>query len=155
MDWWTSGLIAVGTLVILVVRFTGARVPEQRVADADLDLVREWDRARWRRLKQRAYRADKRQDDYYRLAAYRKALADGASEPEARDRVRREFPLYYLNPDERDTGEYGGDDGNLPVILRERINRSARIIKPLMESEGARFRTMNALIRACLRKGAF
>ena len=155
MDWWISGVIAIGTIVILVVRFTGARVPDQRIADADLDLVREGDRAQWRRLKQRAYRADKRQDDFYRLAAYRKALAGGASEPEARARVRREFPFYYLNPADRDTEENSGDDGNLPVILRERVNRNARVIKPLMESEAERFRTMNALIRACIRKAAF
>jgi hypothetical protein len=155
MDWLTFGVLAIGTIVILVVRFTGARMPDQEVADADLALVRERDRAQWRRLKRRSYEADKRQDDFYRLAAYRKATAGGASEPEARARVRREFPFYYLNPADRDTGEYSGDDGNLPAILRERVNRNARVIKPLMESEGERFRTMNAFIRVCVRKGAF
>ena len=155
MDWLTFGVLVIGTIVILVVRFTGARMPDQEVADADLDLVRERDRERWRRMKRRSYEADKRQDDYYRLAAYRKATAGGASEPEARARVRREFPFYYLNPADRDTGEYSGDDGNLPVILRERVNRNARVIKPLMESEAERFRTMNALIRTCIRKAAF
>jgi acyl-coenzyme A synthetase/AMP-(fatty) acid ligase len=155
MDWWMFGALAIGTIVILVVKLTGARMADQQIADADLDLVREADRAWWRRLKQRAYQADKKQDDFYRTAAYRKALAGGAPEPEARARVRKEFPFYYLNPADRDTAEYHGDDGNLPVILRERVNRNARVIKPLMESEGERFRTMNALIRACVRKGAF
>ena len=82
-------------------------------------------------------------------------MAGGVSEPEARARVRREFPFYYLDPADREAGEYTGDDANLPVILRERINGNARVIKPLMESEGDRFRTMNALIRTCIRKGAF
>jgi hypothetical protein len=155
MEWLLFGFVALGTVIILVVKFTGPVVPEQRIAEADLELVREGDRARWRRLKLRAYRADKRQDDFFRLAAYRKAVAGGASEPEARARVRREFPFYYLDPAERDAGEYAGEDANLPVILRARINGNARVIKPLMESEGDRFRTMNALIRTCIRKGAF
>jgi len=155
MDWLMFGVLAVGTIVILVVRLTGARMPDPQVADADLDLVREWDRGQWRRLKRRSYQADKRQDDFFRTAAYRKAVAGGASEPDARARVRREFPFYYLNPADRDAEEYSGDDANLPVILRERINRNARVIKPLMESEGERFRTMNAFIRTCVRKGAF
>jgi hypothetical protein len=154
MYWLTLGVLAIGTIVILVVRFTGARMPDQQVAAADLDLVREGDRAQWRRLKRRSYQSDKRQDDFYRMAAYRKATAGGASEPDARARVRREFPFYYLDPADRDTAEYSGDDGNLPVILRERVNRNAPVIKPLMESEGERFRTMNALIRTCVRKGA-
>lgn len=155
MEWLLVGFVAVGAVVILVAKFTGPRVPEPRVAEADLDLVREGDRARWRRLRLRGYRADKRQDDFFRLAAYRKAVAGGASEPEARARVRREFPFYYLDPAERDAGEFTGDDANLPVVLRERVNGNARVIKPLMESEGERFRTMNALIRTCIRKGAF
>ena len=155
MDWWLFAVVAIGTVAILVAKFTGAPVPDQQIVEADLDLVREADRARWRRLKLRSYRADKKQDDFFRLAAYRKAVAGGASEAEARDRVRREFPFYYLNPADRDAGEYTGDDANLPFILRERINRNARVIKPLMEGEGDRFRTMNALIRTCIRKGAF
>jgi hypothetical protein len=155
MDWLMFGVLAIGTIVILVVWFTGARMPDQQVADADLDLVRERDRERWRRLRRRSYQSDKRQDDFYRMAAYRKATADGASEPDARARVRREFPFYYLNPADRDAGEFSGDDANLPAILRERVTCNARIIKPLMEGEGERFRTMNALIRACIRKGAF
>jgi hypothetical protein len=155
MEWLLFGFVALGTVIILVVKFAGPVVPEQRIAEADLELVREGDRARWRRLKLRAYRADKRQDDFFRLAAYRKAVADGASELEARARVRREFPFYYLDPAERDAGDYAGEDANLPVILRARINGNARVIKPLMESEGDRFRTMNALIRTCIRKGAF
>ena len=155
MEWLLFGFVALGTIIILVVKFTGPAVPEQRIAEADLDLVREGDRARWRRLKLRAYRADKRQDDFFRLAAYRKAVAGGATELEARTRVRREFPFYYLDPADRDSGEYAGDDGSLPVVLRERVDANASIIKPLMESEGDRFRTMNALIRTCIRKSAF
>jgi hypothetical protein len=154
MEWLLYGMVAVGTIIILAVKFTGATVPDQQLADADLDLVRDADRARWRRLKLRAYRADKTQDDFFRMAAYRKALAGGAAESEARARIRKEFPFYYLDPADRDTGDYAGDDANLPVILRERVNRNARVIKPLMESEGERFQTMNALIRTCIRKGA-
>lgn len=155
MEWLLYGMVAIGTIIILVVKFTGPAVPDQQLAEEDLDLVRDADRARWRRLKLRAYRADKKQDDFFRMAAYRKAMAGGASEPEARARVRREFPFYYLDPADRDAGDYTGDDGNLPAILRERINRNARVIKPLMESEGDRFHTMNALIRTCIRKSAF
>ena len=70
--------------------------------------------------------------------------------------MRREFPLSYLDPAERDTGEYAGDDANLPAILRERVNGNARAIKQLMAGEeGARFRTMNAFIRHGIRRGAF
>jgi hypothetical protein len=155
MDWLSFGVVAAGTLVIIVVRLAGPRVPEQRVADADLDLVREEDRARWRRLKLRAYRASRKQDDSRRLAAYRKAVAGGMSETDARARVRRDFPFYYLDPADRDIASCAGDDGNLPVILRERVNRNARILKPLLESEGSRFGSMNALIRSCIRKQVF
>jgi hypothetical protein len=155
MEWLLFGFVAVGTIVMLFVKFAGPSVPEQRIVEADRDLVREADRARWRRMKLRAYRADKKQDDFFRMAAYRKAVAGGATEAEARARVRREFPFYYFDPADRDAGEYTGDDANLPVILRERVNRSARVIKPLMEDEGDRFTTMNALIRTCIRKGAF
>ena len=155
MEWLLYGMVAIGAAIILVLKFTGSPMPEPRIAAADLELVREGDRARWRRLKRRDYQADKRQDDFFRLAAFRKAVAGGAAEAEARDRVRREFPFYYLDPADRDADAYAGDDGNLPVILRARINGNARVIKPLMESEGDRFRTMNALIRTCIRKGAF
>ena len=156
MEWLLYGMVAVGAIIILVMKFTGPPMPEPRVADADLDLVREGDRARWRRLKRRDYLADKRQDDFFRLAAFRKAVAGGAAEAEARVRVRREFPFYYLDPAERETGEYAGEDANLPVVLRERVNGNARAIKQLMaDEEGARFGTMNAFIRHGIRKSAF
>ena len=155
MEWLLYGMVAVGAIIILVMKFTGAPMPEPQVAAADLDLVREGDRARWRRLKRRDYRSDKRQDDFFRLAAFRKAVAGGAAEAEARERVRREFPFYYLDPAERDAGEYAGDDANLPAVLRARVNGNARAIKQLMaDEEGARFRTMNAFIRHAIRRGA-
>ncbi|HEY5999368.1 MAG TPA: hypothetical protein VI078_08750 [bacterium] len=153
MEWFLGFTVAAIVAILLYMRFVGPPVSAERVADADADLVRERDRESWRRQKLRNYRLDKRHDDFYRTAAFRKAVAGGASEAEARLKIRREFPFYYADPAERDTAEFAGEDGCLPVVLRARIDANARIIKPLMESEGERFRTMNALIRACIRKG--
>jgi hypothetical protein len=156
MEWVIGSIVAgvTGVAVFRAVRNSRPRVPPEQVAEEDQDLVRESDRAGWRRLRLSRYRADKRHDDFYRVAAYRREVARGASEADARARVRRDFPFYYLDPADRDAEGFAGEDGSLPVVLRERVTRNARTLKPLMESEGERFSTMNALIRVCLRKGA-
>jgi hypothetical protein len=152
---WVIGVLVACVALAWVVWSAGPRVPEERIADADLDLVREGDRARWRRQRLRKYRLWKRQDDFYRIAAYRKAVAGGLPEPEAKTRIRKDFPFYYLDPVSRDAEGYAGDDGALPIVLRERVEGNARVLKELMEEKDAGYRSMNALIRVCLRKGAF
>lgn len=149
---WPLALIGAG--VAAAVRFAGPRVPEERIADEDRALVRESDRAAWRRLRLRTYKSWKKNDDFYRIAAFRKLVAAGASEASARARVREDYPIYYLDPADRDTEGYDGDDGALPILLRHRVERNSRAIKELMADNRGRFRTMNALIRACLREGA-
>ncbi len=155
--WWVVGVLAAAGvlgLVVWVVQYGGSRVRPERVADEDLGLVREADRARWRRVRERAYRSWKRHDDFYRLAAFRKYVAAGMSEAEAKARILKDYPIYYLDPANRDTEGYAGDDGALPIVLRGRVERGARLLKELMEEQGASFRTMNALVRLCARKGA-
>ena len=152
---WLLGFMAACVVVGFVYWLVSPRVAEEQVAETDLDLVREQDRGAWRRLRLRAYKSWKRQDDFYRIAAFRKLVAGGISEPDAKVRVREEFPFYYLDPAARDTEGFTGDDGALPVVLRKRVERNSRVLKELAAEKDARFRTMNALIRACLRKGAF
>ena len=41
MEWLLFGFVALGTVIILFVKFTGPVVPEQRIDEADLELVRE------------------------------------------------------------------------------------------------------------------
>ena len=155
MDWgW--GVLAGGAAVALAVwslQYAGPRVEAERVADEDLDLVRDPDRARWRRVRERTYRSWKRHDDFYRLAAFRRHVTGGMSEDEAKARILRDYPIYYLDPATRDTPGYAGDDGALPIVLRERVERASRLLKELMEEKGDSFRTMNALVRECVRKG--
>jgi hypothetical protein len=64
------------------------------------------------------------------------------------------FPLYYVDPAFRDEDTYVGDDAGLPIVLRERVNKWAPVLKPVMAEEPGQFRTMNALVRAFIRKGA-
>ena len=152
---WLLGFMALCTAIGVVYWFISPRVPEERIADEDRDLVREQDRAAWRRVRLQTYRSWKKNDDFYRIAAFKKLVAGGTSEPDAKVRVREEYPFYYLDPGARDTEGYAGDDGALPIVLRARIERNSRVLKELTAEKDARFRTMNALIRACLRKGAF
>jgi hypothetical protein len=147
--------MAVCGAIGLVYWLLSPRVPEERVTEEDLDLIRERDRAAWRRLRLQSYKAWKRQDDFYRVAAFRKLVAGGMSEADARTRVREDYPFYYLDPATRDVEGFAGEDGGLPVLLRPRVERNSRVLKELAAEKDARFRTMNALIRACLRKGAF
>jgi hypothetical protein len=151
---WVLGVLALVVVAAWFAWIAGPRVGLERVADADAELVRADDRARWRRVRQRTYRLWKHHDDHYRVAAFRKAVGEGLPESEARARVRKEFPIYYLDPADRDAEGFAGDDGALPVVLRERVERGARALKQISAERDAEYRTMNALIRTCLRKEA-
>jgi len=131
------------------------RVPEERIADEDRDIVRDPDRAAWRRQRLQTYKLWKRNDDFYRIAAFRKLVAGGMSEADAKTRVREEYPFYYLDPATRETEGFTGDDAALPIVLRLRVEGNARVLKEITAEKDQRFATMNALIRACIRKGAF
>jgi len=152
---WLLGFMAACAAAGFVYWLTSPRVPAENIAEADRDLVREQDRTVWRRQRLQAYKSWKRQDDFYRIAAFRKLVAGGMSEPDAKARVREEFPFYYLDPATRDTEGFAGDDGALPIALRRRIERNSRVLKELAADKDVRFSTMNALIRTCLRKGVF
>jgi hypothetical protein len=152
---WLLGFMVVCTVAGFVYWLVTPRVAEEQVADEDRELVREQDRAAWRRVRVQAYKSWKRNDDFYRVATFRKLVAGGMSEEDAKVRVREEFPIYYLDPATRDAEGYAGDDGALPVVLRARVERNSRVLKELSAEKDARFRTMNALIRTCIRKGAF
>jgi hypothetical protein len=152
---WLLGFMAACVGIGVVYWLVTPRVPKEQIAEADSGLVREQDRATWRRVRLQAYQGWKRQDDFYRIAAFRKLVAGGMSEADARARVRKEYPFYYLDPATRDTDGFAGDNGALPIILRRRIERNSRILKELAAEPDVRFDTMNALIRTCLRKGAF
>jgi hypothetical protein len=157
MEWGWGVLVAFVVLgaALWALQYRGPRVQPERIADEDLDLVRDGERARWRRVRVRTYESWKRHDDFFRVAAFRKHVAGGMPESEAKQRIRKDFPIYYLDPADRDAEGYAGDDGALPVVLRQRVDRNARILKELMDEGGGDFRTMNALVRVCLRKGAF
>jgi len=152
---WLLGFMAVCTVVGFGYWLLSPRVAEERIADEDRDLVRDKDRLAWRRMRLQAYKAWKRNDDFYRIAAFRKLVAGGMNEPDAKVRVREEYPFYYLDPAMRDAEGFIGDDGALPIVLRKRVERNARVLKELTAEKDARFHTMNALIRTCLRKGVF
>jgi hypothetical protein len=145
--------MAAAVAVCLGMYRIGPRVPGDRVAPADADLVRDEDRASWRKVRQRAYNGWKRQDDFYRVAAYKKAVESGLSAAEAKAAVRRDFPFYYTDPATREDGGYVGDDAGLPIVLRERVNRRAHLLKPVMADLSAQYPTMNALVRQFIRKG--
>lgn len=74
---------------------------------------------------------------------------------DAKARLREEYPFYYLDPAARDIEGFTGDNGALSVVLRRRVERNARVLKELAAEKDARFRSMNALIRTCLRKGVY
>jgi hypothetical protein len=152
---WLLGFMAACVVIGFVYWLASPRVPEEQIAEADRDLVRDQDRAAWRRLRLQAYKSWKRNDDFYRIAAFRKLVAGGMSEADAKARVREEFPFYYLDPAARDTEDFTGDDCALPVVLRPRVERNSRVLKELAAEKDPRFRTMNALIRTCVRKGVF
>jgi hypothetical protein len=146
--------LAAAVLGVLVHQRTGPRVPEAQIAAEDLDLVRDADRAAWRRVRLSKYRRSKQQDDFYRIAAYKKALADGMSPAEAKAHIRKSYPIYYLDPATRDDEGYAGVDAALPVLLRERVEKGAPKLKALIAEHYAHLKSMNALIRELIRKGA-
>ena len=152
---WLLGFMVVCTAVGGIYWYRSPRVPEERIADEDRDLVQDRDRAAWRRQRLQTYQSWKKNDDFFRIAAFRKLVTDGLSEAEARARVREEYPFYYLDPATRDTEGFAGADAALPIVLRQRVERNARVLKELTVEKDARFATMNALIRSCIRKGAF
>jgi len=102
----------------------------------------------------RTYKGWKKQDDFYRVAAYKKAVESGISAADAKAYVKKEYPFYYVDPALRDEDTYVGDDAGLPIVLRERVSRWAPILKPIMVEKSGQFRTMNALVREFIRKGA-
>ena len=152
---WLLGFMATCTAVGCVYWLTRPRVPEERIADEDRDLVGEQERAAWRRQRLQTYKDWKKNDDFFRIAAFRKLVAGGMPDADAKTRVREEFPFYYLDPALRDIEGFSGDDGALPIVLRQRVERNARVLKELAADKDARVRTMNGLIRVCLRKGVF
>ena len=147
--------VAVASVVVgLKIYYAGPPVAPERIATEDIDLVGAEDREAWRRVSRRTYQGWKQQDDFYRVAAYKKAVESGMSPEDAKARVKRDFPFYYVDPATRDQDTYGGDDGGLPIVLRERVNAWAPLLKPVMVEKSGRFRTMNALVRECIRKDA-
>ena len=146
-------LSAAAVAVCLGLYFSGPMVSSEQIAGPDLDLVREEDRAAWRKVRLRTYKSWKRQDDFYRVAAYKKALASGMSAPDAKAAVKKDFPFYYTDPASRDEDNYAGDDAGLPIVLRERVNKRAHLLKPVMADMACQSRTMNALVREFIRKG--
>ena len=154
MMMWLVLLSAAVLAVCLGIYYFGPRVPPEQIAEPDLELVTEQDRAAWRKLRLSSYRRSKNQDDFYRVAAYKKAIESGMSAAEAKAHIKKEFPFYYVDPALRDEETYVGDDGGLPIVLRERVNKWAPILKPIMVEKSGQFRTMNALVREFIRKGA-
>lgn len=147
--------VAVASVVMgLKIYYSGPPVAPERIASEDLDLVEAKECEAWRRVSRKTYQAWKQQDDFYRVAAYKKAIESGMSAADAKARVKQDFPFYYVDPATRDEDTYGGDDGALPIVLRERVNKLAPLLKPVMVEKSGQFRTMNALVRECIRKGA-
>jgi hypothetical protein len=147
--------VAVASVVAgLKIYYSGPPVDAERIAPQDLDLVRGEECAAWRKVSRRTYQGWKQQDDFYRVAAYKKAIESGMSAADAKAYVKKDFPFYYVDPALRDEDTYVGDDGGLPIVLRERVNKWAPLLKPVMVEKSAQFRTMNALVREFIRKGA-
>ena len=151
--WLLAAMAAVGAGA-LKIHNSGARVPRERIAPQDADLVTDKDCAAWRKVRLRAYKGWKSQDDFYRVAAYKKAVESGMSTADAKAQVKKDFPFFYIDPALRDEDSYAGDDGALPIVLRERVNNWAPLLKPVMLDKSDRFRTMNALVREFIRKSA-
>jgi len=148
-------VVAVASVVAgLKIYYSGPRVPPERIAPEDLDLVTAEECEAWRRVSRRTYQGWKQQDSFYRVAAYKKAVESGMSAEDAKARVKQDFPFYYVDPAFRDEDTYVGDDGGLPIVLRERVNKWAPLLKPVMVEKSDQFRTMNALVRVFIRKGA-
>ena len=138
----------------LKIYYSGPPVDPERIAPEDVDLVGAEECAAWRKVSRRTYQGWKRQDDFYRVAAYKKAVESGMSAADAKAHVKKEFPFYYVDPALRDEETYVGDDGGLPMVMRERVNKWAPLLKPVMAEKSGQFRTMNALVREFIRKGA-
>jgi len=153
IGWAVLFATAAAAAATLKLYHSGPRVPEERIAEADLDLVTDRERAAWRKVRLRTYQAWKKQDDFYRVAAYKKAIESGMSAADAKAHIKKEFPFYYLDPELRDEDTYVGDDGGLPIVLRERVEKWAPVLKPIMVEKAGQFRTMNALVRQFIRKG--
>ena len=154
MGWAVLFATAAATAATLGIYHSGPRVPAERIAEPDLGLVTEAECAAWRKVRMRTYKGWKKQDDFYRVAAYKKAIESGMSAADAKAHIKKEFPFYYLDPALRDEDTYVGDDGGLPIVLRERVNKWAPVLKPIMVEKSGQFRTMNALVREFIRKGA-
>ena len=147
--------VAVASVVAgLKIYYSGPRVAPERIAPEDLGLVKAGECEAWRRVSRRTYQGWKQQDDFFRVAAYKKAIESGMSAEDAKARVKQDFPFYYVDPATRDEDNYRGDDGGLPIVLRERVNKWAPLLKPMMVEKSDEFRTMNALVRDFIRKGA-
>jgi len=154
IGWAVLFATAAATAATLGIYHSGPRVPAERIAQPDLDLVTAAECAAWRKVRMRTYNGWKKQDDFFRVAAYKKAIESGMSAADAKAHIKREFPFFYVDPALRDEDTYVGDDGGLPIVLRERVNKWAPILKPIMVEKSGQFRTMNALVREFIRKGA-
>lgn len=149
---WVGIFCVITAVACLGIYYFSPRVPEERIAQPDLDLVRDEDRVAWRKTRQFTYKGWKKQDDFYRVAAYKKAIGSGMSTQDAKAAVKKDFPFYYVDPASRDEDTYVGDDAGLPIVLRERVEKCAHLLKPVMTDKSDQFRTMNALVREFIRK---
>ena len=127
--------VAVASVVAgLKIYYSGPRVAPERIAPEDLDLVGAEECEAWRRVSRRTYQGWKQQDEFYRVAAYKKAISGMSNWLDAPDEVLEDgfFPtiVYWLGRTEtilRDDwvpyrialiGNYGTD-----LRLKRDINR--------------------------------
>ena len=119
----------------------------------DRDLVRQQDVEWWNGLSLKECQSLQKEDDRSRLGAFRKLTETGGlSYSAAGEKVRRVFPTYYLNLEQRADEKFmlGASDAKLPYALRDRVNRALK--RHLLDQQAVeRASSCNALVRQLIR----
>lgn len=129
--------------------------PACEVDLADSELVREEDHLWWSTLAAADFGALVDEDNVFKIMLFQKLTRDDRlTEDEALERVRKQFPVYYLHTSDRLSGVgFLGEDAKLPYLLKERVNvfvNSVLLGEPGLLEKATSF---NSMVRQMARSG--
>lgn len=127
--------------------------PACEVDLADSKLVCEDDYLWWSTLSTVDFEALVDEDNVFKVMLFQKLTRDGGlTEDEALERVKRQFPIYYLHASDRQSGVgFAGEDAKLPYLLKERVNKFVNSVLPGDPSLLANATSFNSLVRQMAR----
>ncbi len=160
--WWLLFSMPIGvvlwfarrTIAFLWWRAFGAPLPAPQVHEDDRSLVTDEDLAAWNQMTIQAMAMLDHNDQVSALASFIALRKRGLSADEAALRCRLSFPYFYSSVSEREVAQWRGEDSNLPLVLRERVDAIvAGVPMEQLRAGLSDATTMNAMLRRWLRRG--